>query len=322
MKKKVGILEEVAYSYRFMQKLNQEGKAFAYAYSFSEQKSVEAYLENEKLDVLIVGELYFSEEMRNYRVDTIVVLSEDELYNSSCEQIVGIYKYQCFAKILNSLKDLIYQSYDVVEAVGEGIQYVGVYSPAGRCGKTTLALELAKKEAKTKRVLYVNLERFGSSVFDNVERPQWNLADVFYFSEQQDRQEEMIKNAFADYEGMKLFFPMDSPLDLQGITVEQWMQLFSVLEQKRMTDLVIVDFDECVSCYMQLLKMCQKIYMPVLEEKCAQWKIKKFEVFLEQLMEENIFKKIYRLSIPVLSKKESEQLPLYMQKLVEEQNEV
>ena len=58
LKKKIGIFEEVAYSYRLMQRLNQKVDSSFVVYSFSEKESMEDFLNENSLSVLLVGEDY------------------------------------------------------------------------------------------------------------------------------------------------------------------------------------------------------------------------------------------------------------------------
>ena len=61
---------------------------------------------------------------------------------------------------------------------GEGL---GVYSPVGRCLKTSFALTMGKLLAQEERVLYLNLEEFSGLSVLMKEEYKSDLSDLLYF---------------------------------------------------------------------------------------------------------------------------------------------
>lgn len=318
MKKRIGILDEVAYSYELMQKLNREEGEDLSAYSFSEKRSVKKHMDREPLDVLIVGEAYYEEELEEYAIPCKILLTEQQESGYQIGGAIKIYKYQAFHKVLQEIKRYWGEGLHNEKITDGSAYFIGIYSPVRRCGKTSFALALAKKLALSKRVLYMNLEPYCGNLFAQEDAPEWNLADVLYFLKQREGAD-LFDRAILNYEGVRALFPMDSPIDLQEIEQEEWDKLFELLGRSD-AEVVIVDFDESVRCFFYILELCNCIYMPVLEED-SQGKAAAFFRFLEKAADSGLKEKIKQFTLPILNGTNMELLYQIVQKVLGELHE-
>lgn len=299
----MGIYEEVAYSYRLMQRLNQLLQVGFLVYSFSEEESFKEFLELEKPDYILVGENYYTSDLFEGCNADVVILSETEVEDNNNLDIDSyenqakyeIFKYQSAVKMVSQLNKIINKDRPVVIKNSDGISFIGVYSPVRRCGKTSLAVALSKKFSQNKKVLYLNFEPFGSADISLKNDEAWNLSDVFYFMSQNRDSREILDKSLLEYNGMYAILPVDSLEDLQEITARQWEQFFMMLSDARPVDLIVVDFDESINCYMQLLELCDRIYMPILENSAARDKLKRFDEFLKKSNLQSVSKKIKKV---------------------------
>lgn len=277
LKKKLAIYDEVAYSYRLMQRLNQELPSGYMVYSFSEEDSLRDFLSKENPDIVLVGELYYTDDIfltDNYK---LIILGESK-ENMEYEVEGFIYKYQpvsCIVKQLNA----ICGNTNVIIQKSSDVKYVGVYSPVRRCGKTTLAGTISKIYSRDKKVLCLNFEAFPNLSLPEINNDIWNMSDVFYFLQHKDERE-ILNNAIIEHEGIMYICPGDVLMDLQEISKDKWEQFFAMISDLKPADIVVIDFDENLSCYMQLLELCEMIFMPVLHDAASSDKIKSFESFL------------------------------------------
>ena len=303
LKKKIGIFEEVAYSYRLMQRLNQKVDSSFVVYSFSEKESMEDFLNENSLSVLLVGEDYYDGYLEDCDISNIIILSEDK------EQIKDrpcIYKYQAAGSILKELKLKLNMTIGCGIDNESAVKIIGVYSPIGMCVKTGLAVNLSKKLGETNNVLYLNLSPFcGTELIEMLSgekksdefAQKWSLSDVFYYAEQGVDYEEIFAKSIAECGGVKLFLPMEYPVDLQSVELEKWNDFFMSLNRGDIAQMIVVDFDETVSCYLQLFELCEKIYMPVAKHYYAEQKVKNFDAFIKRCMTGEVGKKIHRIFI-------------------------
>lgn len=313
MKKKLGVLEEVAYSYRLMQRLNQSENSSFVVYSFSEIENIEKFLENDFLDVLLIGECYYEDILNTYNISHKFILYEEK---SDCINGNGIYKYQAASSILGQLNGMLNMYFCNDIESDSPIRIFGVYSPVGRCGKTSFSLALAKKMSAEKQVLYLNLRPF-SSVKTNLSDEKLSLSDVFYFLEEGKSEKVMLEKAVTEFEGVKFIIPMESPVDLHGIKEECWNDFFMKLNEGKFADVIIVDFDESISCFIQLFELCEKVYMPMLEDNKSLEKVRRFENFLCRSVSKEVEKKVCKLQLPVLGKEELPALEQFINRIIE-----
>lgn len=312
LKKKLGILDEVAYSYRLMQRFNKVAKSSYTVYSFSEKNSVEKFLENESMDVLLVGEK-FLEDITDLNLNCqIIILSESE----KLQEEKSIFKYQASGIILHQLNDFLR-----ITTKGKNeeskVKIYAVYSPVRRCGKSKTALALANKFATKSRVLLLSLEPF--SMIESENEGAMTLSDVFYYLEQDKTDEDIFSKAIINYNNrIKTILPMESPVDMQEIDDEKWNQFFVKMTSIEETDVIVIDFDESVSCFLHLFELCDKVFMPVLEEENSLNKFRKFEDFLQKSMSDDIQKKICKLNIPIIENKDNSAIDKFIARLLQE----
>lgn len=305
MKKRLGIYEEVAYSYRLMQRLNQLLQSGILVHSFSEEESFKMFLKEEKPDYILVGETFYDETLFENSTSVVIVLTEsfiEGLQDTQNEEDNDheIYKYQSVKNIAKKLMTIMQKDIPIKRKTTDEITYIGVYSPIRRCGKTNLSIALSKVISETKNVLYLNFEPFSANeIFNKDSVDKWNLSDVFYFCAQGKSKKEILEKAVIKNENIKLILPVESPCDLQEIDALQWEQFFMMLSDESVADIVVVDFDESISCYTQLLELCDRIFMPVIEDDFAKQKLKTFEEYIKRAHLENVAKKIKQCNVPL-----------------------
>lgn len=293
LKKKLAIYDEVAYSYRLMQRLNQELPSGYMVYSFSEEESLRDFLNKENPDVVLVGELYYTDDIFSTDKYKLIILGESK-ENMEYEVEGFIYKYQpvgCIVKQLNAICGNV----NVIIEKSADVKYIGVYSPVRRCGKTTLAGTLAKIYSRNKKVLYLNFEAFPVLALPKRNNDVWNMSDVFYFLQQYKDEKEILNNAITEHEGIMYIYPGDVLMDLQEISKEKWEKFFLMISDLKPADIVVIDFDENLSCYMQLLELCEMIFMPVLHDAVSSDKLKSFENFLMKSQFAHVKEKIKKV---------------------------
>lgn len=151
---------------------------------FTEKGSLLKYItgQTNKIHILIFSEKMYSEELRNNRIDLMLVL--DNGIGCGLPGIKKINKYQSATEFINTILmeysettgDMSSIKNDMVETS----RIIGVYSPVGGCGKTTIAIMLSKGiAAYGKKVLYLNYEGVSSvaQVFKGTGRH--NMSEVF-----------------------------------------------------------------------------------------------------------------------------------------------
>ncbi len=245
------------------------------ALKLSEEKTIHAF---------VVDDRYDSKERKSVGALQTFVLSKgivSDLLEEECE----IYKYQCADEIIRKILE-VYE-----KQTGENITrsihkekagLVAVYSPIHRVGKTQFALALGKECAKTRRTLYLNLEEyagFGDAAYEGM-----NLGDLLYYIKQGNANlGAHLQLAVRQMDELDYIWPIPIATDLKSISTDEWKLLFGELLERSVYETVILDIGESVQGIFEILKMCDKIYMPILEDDVSDRKLQQYERNLEQL---------------------------------------
>ena len=153
-----------------------------------------------------------------------------------------------------------------------------VYSPLGRCLKTSFALTLGQILAKERAVLYLNLEEY--SGFEEMLGKGFaqNLSDLLYFVRQENGNLIYKMNSMVQtINNLDFIPPVRTPEDIRGTAWEDWEKLIQEIVLHSNYEFVILDIGGAVDGTFQVLDMCRRIYMPVLSDPVSISKIAQFE---------------------------------------------
>ena len=154
----------------------------------------------------------------------------------------------------------------------------GIYSPVGRCLKTSFALTLGQILAKEKAVLYLNLEEYAG--FEELMGKGFsqNLSDLLYFVRQENGNLIYKMNGMIQtVNNLDYIPPVRMPEDIRGTEWEDWENLIKEIVSHSSYEVVILDIGGAIDGIFQMLDMCKRIYMPVLTDPVSVSKISQFE---------------------------------------------
>lgn len=203
----------------------------------------------------------------------VAVLSENR-YSVKESSYQQIFKYQCADQIVAAL----FEQTGVYRRTREEKQkMLAVCSPVGRCGKTTLAMGLAREYGKTKQALYLNLEMYPGMYPALRDMAGADLGDFLYYIRQDGVDPGLRLSAMVRKDdGISYLAPIGRCTDLQDVSPEEWMHLFKELGKSNY-DFIILDIGEGVQGFWEIFGMCDRIYMPVLQDEVSNEKIRCFE---------------------------------------------
>ena len=149
------------YAARFAEVVNQKEKIPFEVVAFSSIERLRAFAAEHPVKLLLLGEHVPAEEKESIRVEKVILLSDNGGKPVS-PSVPCVYKYQSSDAIVRDVMTWYGESPgELPEVSGRGLAKVlGVYSPVGRCLKTSFALTMGKLLAQEERVLYLNLEEF------------------------------------------------------------------------------------------------------------------------------------------------------------------
>lgn len=155
---------------------------------------------------------------------------------------------------------------------------LGVYSPVGRCMKTSFALALGQILARKKSVLYVNMEEYAG--FEELLGKEFSgtLSDLLYYAKQRDPRLTIKMNSLLQtLGGMEFIPPVQCAEDIREISGEDWEYFLQEMIIHSTCEVVILDIGNTVQGVFSILDMCSRIYMPVLTDTLSECKLRQFE---------------------------------------------
>lgn len=273
------------YTLRFAEYANGHREPLFTVHGFTSLEELLKEEEEHPSDILLLSEEILKQMQKKDLAGQMICLSEQE-YQEEPEYPV-IYKYQSCPQILRRAFSIYAEQAPLGLGAAVklgGLRQIGVFSPIGRVGKTSLALALGRELAKQKRTLYLNMEEFSGFEALYPQEDGFTLSELMYFLKQG-------KKAFAcklesivrQLGGLDYLPPVRSPLELWDIEKEDWAELLRALGRDSRYEFVLLDFGVSVKGLFELLEGCDKIYMPLSRDENARGKLKQYEDTLELL---------------------------------------
>lgn len=253
-------------------------------YSFVKVESLQHFLldnESGKPDILAV-----SEEMRSDCVDAvpcIKILLSDGAVSETCGDYVCVEKYQKLSGVVNEMLIAYGRASGVaVKASGQTrkTKIVGVYSPVGGSGKSTIAVMLAYQLGlRQKKVFFQNYERIGSMQELLSSEAKIGLSDIMVAVHGKETgiglllQSKMYTSAEWHFSYIN---PPDSALDLDELNGDEQCSILEEMAAVGIFDSVVVDFpSEFSAVTLKLLQLCDWIIVPLLADGIGVGKVKR-----------------------------------------------
>ena len=259
------------------------------------QKKVDVYLGSSGLE---------DSEKKQIQVEQMVLFSQGE--EVFLEEEV-IYKYQSAERIMKEFLQICRLGTVISgSSVMENTKLIGVYSPIGRCGKTSMALVMGQLLARDHKVVYVNLEEWSGfeRIIGNYEG--MDLSDLIYYIKQEREHLGLyINGMLLEINQLKIIPPVNMAPDIQELGGEV-RKLLQEIAMSDAYDVVVVDFGRQLKSMLPVLHDIEQLYMPVLKDKASQAKIEQFFKFLRNSSYSEMEKKIKQCKLRFTEQMECE----------------
>lgn len=291
--------KELNYAARFIDYIEKTRKNTYSMYSFTDKLALLEFVNNRKVDILLVSESSMCEEMPKIECENFFVLKELEEHKYS---YYSIDKYQSADRIFDEILGYLPKTSTNVNCAGitgnKQLLY-GVYSPINRCGKTSFSLALSRYFSEKNRVLYISFDEY-SGIREMVDTSN-DLSDIIYhFINNKDSFIEKLNGLKVDCMGFDLIPPMLFSEDIRSIDTNIWIGMLRAIEAKGIYDVIILDLSDMVGDVIKIIEECDEIYMPIIDDVASDKKIREFEEVLTRRREEKMLEKIKRVKVPMV----------------------
>lgn len=252
-------------------------------YTFSDiNRFKEFYVKNDDIDIFVVDEYFYDKDLLDFVNSYVEILSEEK----DVVKVQGydtVYKYQKMSLLISAvLNNYAEKNIDDCESAllkEREVNIIAVYSPVNRCGKSTLCLELAK-EIKGKSPLVINLEEF-SNIINEIES-ELNISDLLYYYLRGNSHFAIkLEAIIEEYEGINIIPPVKNISDFVDVNSEVWAELILKIIDVGKYTTVIIDISNMVGDIFKILKICNYIFIPYLDDKYSEIKMAAFDKQLE-----------------------------------------
>lgn len=247
------------------------------------------------IDILLISDKEKLDSLDDIRRRSTVILSEEEGADY-CYPSVN--KYQSAERIIREVMEYSLET-DSVKTVTAVKRIAGVFSPVNRCYKTTFAVVMGMQLAKTKEVLYLNLEDF--SGFSELIETSHNrdLSDLIYYHIQNPKNlTEKLYSWTETLNGLDFINPPLYTREIRSVPTRSWAEMISYIASESRYEVIILDISNMLEDVNQIFDICTEIYMPVLEDFISISKIKEFENSMFMMGKEKNLEKIKKLKLP------------------------
>lgn len=293
---------EVDYARNFMDYLNQKKNIPFEIQAFTTVESLLAYGEKTHIELLLISGKAMCREVRELDIGKIMILSEG-VHPPELDQYPSVYKYQSSSEVLREVMACYGAEKAVVPAqfpvLKKTTEILGIYSPLGRCLKTSFALTLGQVLARERAVLYLNLEEY--SGFEELMGKGFrhNLSDLLYYVRQENQNLIHKMNGMVQtVNNLDFIPPVQMPADIRGTAWEDWEHLLQEIVMHSSYEVVVLDIGSGVDETFQLLDKCKRIYMPVLFDTVSVSKVAQFENLLRIWDFSQVLAKITKVKPP------------------------
>lgn len=281
MKKYLALCDtETEYVNNFISYMNRQKSIGFYYVGFSKIDELEDFIcDNEVAVLIITRHLYYEglkKDGRQILILSAICLSDNHNY---------IYKYQSMNDILKEISDKC--DSELITLSGRNLllgssRLIGVYSPIHRTGKSILSVTLSAILNAKSQALYINLE--GSCGFEWAypENEQNDVSDIIYaISQDNENIVELIKEIIKDNGYFDFIPPALAPEEIRLIKYSQVIKMIELISGLNIYQNIILEFDELLDDYVDLISECDRVYMPLLDDDISIYKLRRFLRLLE-----------------------------------------
>lgn len=293
---------EADYARNFMDYLNRKNNIPFEIQAFTTVEGLLACAKSVHIELLLISGKAMCREIRDLDIGKIVILSEG-VYPPELDRYPSVYKYQSSADVIREVMACYGEERAVIPiqfpVLKKTTEVLGVYSPLGRCLKTSFALTLAQILARDRAVLYLNLEEYaGFEELMGKEFPH-NLSDLLYYVRQKNQNLIYRMNGMIQtVNNLDFVPPVKNPADIHTASWEDWDYLLNEIVLHSSYQTVVLDIGGGVDSVFQLLDRCRQIYMPVLNDTLSACKLAQFENLLQEWDFSQVLTKTEKVRLP------------------------
>ena len=249
---------------------------------FTRLDAIKSFSVGKKLVLLVICELAVNEEIMRDFEDMLVLLTEEQCEEENVKP-PNVFKYQSLSTLAGKIFEqlMLHTSRDLSVSLYRPSMrgsIWGVYSPLGRCLKTSFSIAAAQIMGEHKRTLLLCFEEHSAlpEMLDIEDYTGKDMSDAVYMYMQGELMSG-IASVIMSCHSFDIILPPKNPQDIRELgerDLEEFIGAFADIY-----GCVIVDFGEGLLHINRALSVCRRIFMPVRTDWLSQVKLNKYFEF-------------------------------------------
>ena len=286
-KYRVGICDsDTGYVVGFMEYVNMNDKIPIKVSAFSGVDAVLEYIKDSRLDLLLLDE---ENELKKTDLNIVRLTDRKELDNKN-----SIYKYQSIYKIVDYIVHLLDEGNKV--NIDDCLVY-GIYSPVGRCGKTTLAKGICQNYEES---LYIGFEEYSAEpgkIYDQQRYKELYERFMYFLLGKNNLIIDTLRE-IREKNGKNYFVTLDYR-DLRQIETSHIEWLVKLLKEECHYKRIVFDMGVGVLNDFKILLCFDRVFIPILNNNSySKNKINSFKAIVSEKIYSVLVKKIKYVEVP------------------------
>lgn len=309
--------EDEIYAYRLMSYMKaKNGMPYEFMI-YTDVNALYQYLQGNRADLLICGQSLVEQADENNQncllsnFSRVLILCNERPQEGAIDSGIfhPVFKYQSTEHIIREVL-----GYDAREDSGNcsDLQNAGsfgranyhgkiflVYSPAGKCYKTTFAMALADAMGKKREVLYLNLEEYTGlgNLLGNTQS-QGTLSDVMYmYRRGSSGLANYIRQILQKLGHFYVIPPVAVSEDVVDVLPQEWSTFLEFVMERLGFDACVVDVGNLIVKPWELFAVAETVFVPMTGNLMEESKVAEFEHVMSLMGRMNILEKLERIDI-------------------------
>lgn len=286
------------YADRLAEFANQKEKTPFTAVAFTSMARLRAFAEQQPVEILLVGGEVEESEFEGVKAGQVIRLSETGAPLESGTP--SVYKYQASDNVLREVMACYQVQAEPLPfpAMGAKSSIIGVYSPVGRCGKTSFCLTLGQVLARQEKVLLLSLEEYSAYSRLMGAEHGGSLSDLIYYFRRGEYSRLRLGSVVYSFNGLDYVPPVTFAEDLEEMNGAELAQMTAKIAGDGGYDTILLDLGHFGNGVEALLDLCGVIYVPVKEDCISTAKLEEWKSYLEASRRAYLWERVQQMKLP------------------------
>lgn len=293
--------KELEYARSFMDYINETSHFNMETIVFTSIDKLKEFVLDNTIEILLLDEL--PEDLDLVHVKNLFILSEGKSANEE-DEILRVYKYQSMESIMKEIIEHYNKKAFKLESSKlnrnqTNASIIGIFSPENSSYKEILGVAVAQAFAKQKKTLLLNLELFSSTYLTDQDKKISNLSEIIYLVKEKSSEFVLYLNeSIYKYGNIDCVLPVEHYSDLYELEEGDIQQLIGELKCNSNYEVIILILDFINKTTIDIMELCEKIYVPTNNSIFTKSKEKSFSHMLKLEQRDYINERFVSIQLP------------------------